>query len=156
MSTRAELIKIVFENTSTLKRGMQAYLQVASRDLSISRTQLELLDIIQNLQPVSFKKLAQQLYLTPGAVSQLADSLLQQGLLDRETDPNDRRIQCLRLTKKGQKVLATIDKRRAAVMKKVMQGLSTEQIQLWAHIQQNMISRFQAETAKQKEGGRTT
>jgi len=146
--SRADIIKTVFENTTAIKRAMANQLQTTSHDYPVSRTQLEVMYTIQHLQPISFKKLAQQLYLTPGAVSQLADSLAQQGLISRQADSHDRRIQSLSLTKKGEKVLIDVDTLRKTVMEKVMQGLSTEELLVWANVQQKLINRFQAENTK--------
>lgn len=146
--SREDIIKTIFENTSAIKRGMYNHLQTANQDCPISRTQLELLHTIKHRQPISFKKLAQQLYLTPGAVSQLADSLEQQHFISRQVDPQDRRIQSLSLTTKGEQTLAAMDERRKAVMGAVMQDLSTEELLVWARVQQKLITRFQSETPK--------
>src|SRR6185369_16321340 len=89
------LIQSLFESMSALKRGMAGQWHLMNQGCPISRSQLELLFTIRHAQPVSFKHLAQQLYLTPGAISQLAEGLEQHELISRQSDDRDRRIQCL-------------------------------------------------------------
>ena len=146
--SRQDIINSLFDNMSAMKRGMYSHFQTIMKDCPVSRTQLELLFTIKHLQPISFKQLAKQLYLTPGAVSQLADSLLEDGFITREIDSSDRRIQCLRLAKKGEKVLIDIEKRRKKIMEQVMQDLTTDELIAWSHVQEKLIAQFQAETAK--------
>jgi MarR family multiple antibiotic resistance transcriptional regulator len=146
--TRDEMIKTLFENMSVAKRGMHARMQSITNDYPISHTQLELLFTIEHLQPVSFKQLAHKLHLTPGAISQLVDSLTQQSLVERETDPNDRRVQCLRLSKKASEMMDAIKQHHRNVLNRVVQDLTTEELTVWMRIQQKMIAEFQTADIK--------
>ncbi len=143
--SREELVSQLFENMDAMKRGMYSYFHALQKDFPVSRTQLELLTTISHLQPVSFKDLAQRLYLTPGAISQLVDGLATQSLILREQDPLDRRIQALRLSKKGNKLLQTLEKRRHTIMERVIQDLTTDELVAWLHVQQKMIAHFRAD-----------
>jgi DNA-binding MarR family transcriptional regulator len=149
--SRVTIINEVFENMSAMKRGMYSHFQTIMKDCPVSRTQLELLFTIKHLQPISFKHLAKQLYLTPGAVSQLADSLLQDGFITREIDPNDRRTQSLSLSEKGEGVLTDIEKRQKKIMEQVMQDLTTEELAAWANVQKKLIAHFQNEVKPNEE-----
>jgi DNA-binding MarR family transcriptional regulator len=135
----------LFENTNALKRGMAGHLQALYRNCPIPRSQLELLFAIQQHQPISFKHVAQQLYLTPGAVSQLAEGLEQQQLITRTADADDRRIQCLSITPKGEKLLQQVEKHRQSLMESVMQELTDEELAVWLRVQEKMLCHFQAE-----------
>ncbi len=141
--TREEIIKNLFEQMSVAKRGMYTRMQAITNGLPVSRTQLELLFTIKHLQPVSFKQLAAQLQLTPGAISQLADGLNQHGLIERETNPNDRRSQTLQLSGDGVTLLQTIEKRRRETMERVVKDLTNEELTVWLRIQQKMIVEHQ-------------
>jgi DNA-binding MarR family transcriptional regulator len=143
MMTREEIITELFECMNIAKRGMHTRLRTIIGDLPVSPTQLELLLTIKHLQPVSFKKLAAQLQLTPGAISQVADGLNQQELITRETDASDRRIQTLKLSKKGDELLQAIDTRRHNITERVVQDLTTDELAVWLRIQRKMIAEFQ-------------
>jgi DNA-binding MarR family transcriptional regulator len=148
---RQQLIEEVFANMNAMKRGMIGHLQAVNRSLPIPRAQCELLGAIKQTQPVSFKSLAQQLYLSPGAVSQMAEGLESAGLIQRETDPDDRRIQCLRMTKAGEKLLSDISKKQRYLIESVVQNLSDEELTIWASIHRKLLQQFQAELAAEKE-----
>lgn len=151
MKTQREaLLEQLFERMDAVKRGMAEHMRQLQYDCPISRSQVELLFAIRHTQPVSFKHLAQQLYLTPGAVSQLAENLEQQSLISRHADEHDRRIQCLRVTKKGTRLLDTIERRRQSFLETIVADLSDEELALWLRIQQKMLEHFQQQDATSK------
>jgi len=148
---RQQLIQEVLESMNTMKRGMVGHLQAANRSLPIPRPQLELLVAIKQLQPVSFKDLARRLYLSPGAVSQAADGLEGSQLIEREIDPADRRVQCLKVTKKGDKLLEAASKKRQDTMKSIMESLSDEELEVWARVHKKILEHFQNELRKETD-----
>jgi len=147
-TNRDTLIQNLFENMNALKRGMAGHMQLANRDCPVPSSQLELLFAIRQTQPVSFKHLAQQLYLTPGAVSQLAEGLEQHELISRHVDDHDRRMQLLHVSKKGTKLLQTIEKRRQGILELLIKDLSDEELAVWLKVQEKMIKHFQTETTE--------
>jgi len=148
MTEREALISALFETMDVAKRSMHGRMQLVTDGCKVSHTQLGLLFAINHLQPISFKELAVKLSLTPGAVSQLAESLDKQQLIERQTDPKDRRRQVLRISQKGKGLLKTIEKRRAQVMQNVMKDLSDAELKTWLNIQRKLIHEFQTATQK--------
>lgn len=142
---RRTLMNHLFENMNALKRGMAGHMQTLYRDCPIPRSQLELLFAIHYHQPVSFKQLAQLLYLTPGAVSQLAEGLEEHKLITRHADADDRRIQCLSVAKPGEELLQKVEKHRQGLMETVVQDLSDEELTVWLRVQEKLLQHFQTE-----------
>jgi len=140
---REALIQGVFDSMGTLKRVMYGQSQSMYQDCPIPRSQFELLFTIRHAQPVSFKKLASLLWLTPGAVSQLAEALEERQYIRRETSPDDRRIQALSLTKKGMAIIRDFEKERMQMMKNLVAVLSDEELKAWVDIQQKIMQQFQ-------------
>lgn len=140
---REQLVSTVFDNMTTFKRGLHGSMELFIKGLPVSRAQLELLFTIQHLEPVSSKQLADHLQLTPGAVSQLLDGLTDQGFVERHVTPNDRRVQRLKLSLNGAKLLAGIEKGRRKYMERVMQHLSDQELAVWVRIQQKLIDELQ-------------
>jgi len=65
----------------------------------LSPPQVHLLFSIASKQEgISVKELAERTSVTPGAITQFVDGLVEMGLVMREGDPNDRRIVRLKLT----------------------------------------------------------
>lgn len=152
MMDRKATINALFETMDVAKRTMHGRMQLVTNGCQISHTQLGLLFAINHRQPISFNELARLLYLTPGAVSQLAESLDKQGLIERQTDPADRRRQVLHVSEKGKELLRTIEKRRTEVMKNVMKDLSDTELKVWLHIQQKLINEFRTNHKETDEG----
>jgi DNA-binding MarR family transcriptional regulator len=142
---RNTLIRMILDTMDTSKRGMHAHLQSINRTLPLPRAQWELLATIRHIQPISSKELAKQLYLTPGAVSQLLEGLEQQELISRTIDPKDRRIQCLEVTKKGLKLIQTVEKKRREFMERVFTELDNNELEVLLSLQQKLIAYFQRE-----------
>lgn len=131
-----------------MKRGMYTHMLAYFHGLPISRAQVEVLSAINYLQPVSSKDVAHQLYLTPGAVSQSVENLEQVGYLLREADTNDRRIQYLRLSKKGEKIMHDITMQRQAMMEKAMESLTLAELTIWLKVQTKLSEQFKATQLK--------
>lgn len=145
---RETLMQQLLENMDAMKRGMAEHFQALMRDCPISRSQLELLFTIRHTQPVSFKQAAQLLYMTPGAVSQLAEGLEQGGFISRQADENDRRVQYLQVSPTGTRLLQRIEKHRNSLMRTIMHDLSDEELAAWLRVQQKMVKHFQSESTE--------
>ncbi|HSX30580.1 MAG TPA: MarR family transcriptional regulator [Candidatus Saccharimonadales bacterium] len=146
MGDRDHIIQSLFESMTAVKRGMAGQLHLSAHDCPLSPAQLELLFAIRHAQPVSFKQLAQLLYLTPGAISQLAEGLEQHGFISRRADPQDRRVQWLQVNKKGHKLLDAVEKRRRSLLELIIADLTDEELAVWLRVQQKLLRRLQTET----------
>lgn len=148
-SSRKELIKKLFDNSEAVKRGMYNYAHGHFRNAPLARAPLEVLFAIKYMQPASSKAIASRLSLTPGAVSQSVDTLDQEGYVMRTADKSDRRIQHLALSKKGEKLLAEMGKRRYRMMEEITQDLTLEELNVWLTVQVKMAARLKAAHEKQ-------
>ena len=80
-------------------------------------TQVRVLVIVANTEPVSLGALAEAARLHPSTASRLCDRMVGEDLLDRSDAPTNRRALNLRLTAKGRRVVAAIARhRREAIM----------------------------------------
>lgn len=148
--SREDIVRRIFEHSEAMKRGMYGHMQAYFRNLPVTRSQLEVLAAISRLQPVHSKEIARQLYLTPGAVSQSVEALDQQNYLIREADLSDRRIQYLKLSKKGEKLLQDIEKRRRSMLEQAMQNLSLQELTVWLKVQTQLSAQFQTTHLKSR------
>lgn len=149
---RDDTIATILDTMTMTKRYMYASLLPATEAGGLSLAQLELLGTIRHLQPVPTKRLALQLHLTPGAISQLTDALEQAEFVERAADPVDRRVHTLRLTAKGEQKYQAIHKQRQALFRIVMQDMTDEELVGWLHVQQKIITSLKAlSTAQSKQ-----
>jgi DNA-binding MarR family transcriptional regulator len=76
---------------------------------------------------VSQQALGTLLGLAPALVSQLSEELERCGLLERRRKPGDRRTYALRLTRRGEELLAEVDAAARDAQRALLRGLRPEQ-----------------------------
>jgi len=67
--------------------------------------------------------------LNPGSVSVAVDRLHKKGLVSRIESISDRRVRTVSLTEKGRQVFVPLFYGHAAIIKRVLQGVSSEELQ---------------------------
>lgn len=147
---RENLLTELTETMIRTKRALQASMRPHMQHLDISGSQLELLITIAHLQPVSATSLAKELGLTPGAISQLVEGLVQLDLVSRQADATDRRTQQLQISANGQTHLHALRTQRASAIKTIMSELSDEELHSLLVLQHKMLAGAQASLATNK------
>lgn len=148
---RQQLINAIYDSMNTLKRGLYAQLYAVRGGLKLSTSQLEMAFAIKHLQPTGVGQLATHLYLTPGAVSQVVEALVQLGLVERHSDSTDRRKQTLQLTSRGDQELEGIQRQRQALFTDIMDTMSDQELAQWLQIQQQIITQLTNTNVHPKE-----
>lgn len=95
----------------------------------LSPPQLHLLfTIAGRKEGISVKELAEGASVTPGAITQFVDALVERGLVMREGDPNDRRIVRLKLTELARNQFEKFRKEHLAAFSRVFAVLTDDEI----------------------------
>ncbi len=97
-------------------------------DLSLTISQLKSLFFIDFEGSTNFKKLATALGVTPPNVTGIVDRLVEQELVSREENPEDRRMLLLKTTDKGKALLAKLRESRISRMSGILARLSLEEL----------------------------
>jgi MarR family transcriptional regulator for hemolysin len=87
-----------------MRRTMRNFL-LYSKQNGFSITQIAALFLIHRKGTISVSDIGDELEITNPAASQLLERLVQQGLVVRSEDPNDRRLKQIVLSKQGEVVL---------------------------------------------------
>ena len=96
----------------------------ALQEAGISFTQLKCVGVLQQAGgSVSLGALADELALSPAAISRAVDGLVQRGALRREEDPEDRRSKIVSLAPRGRAVYERIMAVRLAGLKNFVEEL---------------------------------
>ncbi len=90
-----------------LRRSMHEFF-VYSRQQGLSMAQIAALSMVHRKGTSSVSDIGEELEITNPAASQLLERLVQQGLVVRSEDPNDRRLKQIALTKHGEAVLRQV------------------------------------------------
>ncbi|MBI4181054.1 MAG: MarR family transcriptional regulator [Chloroflexi bacterium] len=113
---KSKLIKQIIQLQQQLGHAMRQYAPGAWLDLDLTIGQLKSLFFIDFEGSTNFKRLANALRVTPPNVTGIIDHLVEQGLVSREENPENRRMLLLKTTDRGK---ALVSKLRASVISRI-------------------------------------
>ena len=87
-----------------MSRSMRGW-GLFAKSTGLSMPQFGLLMQMHHKGPCGMSQVSERFEITPAAASQLVDKLVQNGFIQREEDPNDRRAKLLNLTDKGRELI---------------------------------------------------
>jgi DNA-binding MarR family transcriptional regulator len=87
-----------------MQRSMQNFMIYAKRH-GLSPTQANTLFFLKRAGSAGVSNIGDDLGITSAAASQMIERLVQQGLITRSEDPNDRRLKLIVLTDKGHELI---------------------------------------------------
>lgn len=125
--TREDLIQTLVQNMMSVMRHVGHGAVPSEPELSPPQVRL-LLSIARNPGGTSVKELAEMSGITPGAITQFVDVLVEKGLVIREGDPNDRRVVRLKLSDKAWSHHEKFKKDYLASVTRVFEVLSNEEL----------------------------
>jgi DNA-binding MarR family transcriptional regulator len=139
MSTRPDNLDEIYALSATIQRLMRAHMQQSHGALGIGPSEGHLLHFIAEAQPVSSKKLADSMHLTPGAITQLVDSLVQAGYVTRTPSDQDRRVSVVTLTPDGSHTITEMRRSKEELFTRIVDGLSDEELAMFVAVQRKML-----------------
>ncbi len=110
-------------NINDVARLLKTYADQRARELGMTRAQWAVLARIESSQGLKQIELAETLDLQPITLTRLIDRLCDSGLIERRTDPDDRRARRLYLTPAARPVLDRLTRIGRDVMATVLDGL---------------------------------
>ncbi len=116
---RAALERAAMDAGRRLGAHSNAFWNAVAQHLGLSRTEWECLDVLDAEGPMAAGQLAEHTGLTTGAITGIVDRLVEQRLVTRQRDPNDRR-----------RVIVTPSPERFAELGELVQPL-LEGLQAW-------------------------
>ena len=85
-------------------------------------------------EPKTMKQIAEALGVAVSTPTRTIDRLLEKGFVNRTVGEKDRRQLLIELTPKGKKLLEDIDKENLEIIRKMLKGLSDEEIETFIKI----------------------
>jgi MarR family transcriptional regulator for hemolysin len=110
-------------NINDVARLLRTYADQRARDLGMTRAQWAVLARVESAEGLKQIELAETLDLQPITLTRLIDRLCDSGLIERRSDPDDRRAKRLYLTPAARPVLEGLTRIGKDVMTKVLAGL---------------------------------
>ncbi len=167
---KAKLIEEIIKLQQQISRTMEQHPPEAWMDLNLTLGQLKSLFFIDFDESTNFKKLAAALGVTPPNVTGIIDRLVEQGLVSREENPDDRRMLLLKTTDKGKALVAKLRESKISSMSGILAQLNSTELSALAeglsaiaragrrseekHQDEHHRSREPIEELRQANGGR--
>jgi len=122
-------------NISDVARLLKTYADQRARDLGMTRAQWAVLARVEHSEGLKQCELADTLDLQPITLTRLIDRLCDNGLIERRSDPNDRRAKRLYLTPAARPVLDGLARLGRDIMTTVLEGIEAGAVeQFLAHL----------------------
>jgi DNA-binding MarR family transcriptional regulator len=125
--TREDLMQTLIQRMMSIMRHVHHSSIPSEPPLSPPQVHL-LFSIASKQEGISVKGLAERTSVTPGAITQFVDGLVEMGLVMREGDPNDRRIVRLKLTELAKSQFEHFRKDYLTSASRVFDVLSNDEI----------------------------
>jgi DNA-binding MarR family transcriptional regulator len=103
-----------------------------SSDITV--TQLRLLLILQASGPIRMSDIASRLKVTLPTATIVVDGLVRRSLVQRESNPQDRRVVICKLSPEGQTLIKKLWGSGQAVIEKLLEGLTSEELQITTEV----------------------
>jgi len=97
-------------------------------EMDLTTLQFKCLFFIVQTGIATSSKLSQALGVTPADVTGVIDRLIIQGSVQRQENPDDRRIIFLQATEKGKKIIETLCRNTGEHFSRMLEGLSEEEL----------------------------
>ena len=120
-----DLKKQIVSQLVETSRLLRNYIDHRAKARGTTRAQWIVLFRLREQEGLSQVDLADVLELQPISLVRLLDRLVEQGLVERRSDPRDRRANRLFLTKAGRQLADDLDSLRDAIATDVLQGVPT-------------------------------
>jgi MarR family transcriptional regulator, transcriptional regulator for hemolysin len=124
-----ELKKQLITQLVESSRFLRNYIDHRAKERGTTRAQWIVLFRLRQQEGLSQVDLADVLELQPISLVRLLDRLVEHGLVERRSDPRDRRANRLFLTAAGRQLADDLDSLRDAIASDVLQGLPSATIE---------------------------
>lgn len=145
-TARAGLVQRFLDLRPRLQRTFGGEFERELRE-QLQHVTLHQLSTLQELQesPLAMRELAKRLAVGESAATSTADRLVRQGLVERHSDPTDRRVVRLALSAEGRAVVDAVQEAATAKMLRMMAVLSDEQLNQLVDIYETLCDAYQPE-----------
>ena len=130
---REKLTRRIIELHRRLNRAIRERTLDSWVKLDLSIPQLKSLFYVSGHGKVNPSALAAGIHVTPANVTGIVERLVEQGLLARSADADDRRVSWLTLTDKGKTLINDLREGRVQEMRRILDKLTEQELAVVAH-----------------------
>jgi DNA-binding MarR family transcriptional regulator len=144
MPTKKHILFLEFIQTiEKIRKFSEKISGEGSEAPGITPLQFQAMDYMKKNPSVPVNGMAEHLFMSSSATSQLTDRLFASKLIDRASDPDDRRAVLVSLTKKGERDLKKFKKKQIKDIDFIAKYLSTNDIEQMIRIHKNVLKKIE-------------
>ncbi|MFA7319598.1 MAG: MarR family transcriptional regulator [Parcubacteria group bacterium] len=144
MPTKKQILFLEFiQLVETMRKFSEKISGKGSEAPGITPLQVQALDYVKRNPGAPVRSLSEYLVISFSATSQLTDRLFALKLIDRESDPGDRRSVLVFLTKKGEQYLERFKKKQVKDIDFVTRYMTTNDIEQMVRIHKKVLKKIE-------------
>ncbi|PTO97326.1 MarR family transcriptional regulator [Vibrio sp. 10N.286.48.B8] len=134
-------LESIFRLVHSLKRQMSE--QIESLDSEIAPMNIRVMKIITKKSPCTAIDIAHYLNRDKAQVTRLVNALINQELVKKSPNPEDKRSQLLILTNKGQEVMSKVSDIDRDMLKRMTRGMAEDELEQFRKIAKKMAQNLE-------------
>ena len=134
-------LESIFRLVHSLKRQMSE--QIESLDSEIAPMNIRVMKIITKKSPCTAIDIAHYLNRDKAQVTRLVNALINQELVKKYPNPEDKRSQLLILTNKGQEVMSKVSDIDRDMLKRMTKGMTEDELEQFRKIAKKMAQNLE-------------
>ncbi|HMQ09229.1 MAG TPA: MarR family transcriptional regulator [Candidatus Nanoperiomorbaceae bacterium] len=138
---REQHIEAIFKNFHAIKRAYSHGSRFSHRHFGVTMTQASVLMLLMHEGRKTMGELALALGVSKSAVTQLLNSLIEQGFIERNQDEQDRRVAYVELSRDGVRHLRRVRRGGARQITQLFDLLTDEELQQIETITAKLVNR---------------
>ena len=142
MNKKIQLIEEMLHSFHAIQNLIRAKTAQLSRQDGVTHAQWFVLAMIAHFGQRSIKDLAEAAEMSSSAATQLVDSLVKTGFVNRQDDPDNRRAVILELSSQGKQYLAETKERRLEEMAVLFEALTDSELREFVRLHKKITSSF--------------
>ena len=140
MTDRKQQIALLMEKIHAFRRLLVSDSQAEPGNECLSHSQWLALHLVSKQEGIGIKELAAQLGITSSAATQLADGLVNKGLLDRQPSAEDRRSLHLSLPAASRQQIEAVKEQRLLHLSSIFKALDDAEFQTLLNLFDKIIN----------------
>ena len=138
---REQHIEAIFKNFHAIKRAYSHVSRFSNRHFGVTMTQASVLMLLMHEGRKTMSEVALALGVSKSAATQLLDSLIEQGFVERTQDEKDRRVAYVELSRNGLRHFRRVRRGGARQITQLFDLLTDEELQQIETITAKLVNR---------------
>ena len=151
MDNRRNLIEKIINSIYAIRHKIAVEMHFSVNGMQVTHSQLFVLHLVKKHKNISIKNLADLLEITSSAVTQIVDGLVNNGLLMRKRNPNDRRTSKIELSEKFKNQFDSIKNKSFKTVLSLFNALDNDELSKYCELNDKIAGKILLRSTRKKE-----